>query len=169
MKLCSILILFAIFPKTLLAEGLAERLKQLETRLTLLERQIIASPTSCDTLGSGWSRFEGAKGRFLMGDNGDTNFGETGGAKSVTLSVPNLAPHNHEVTNLIRAYDEGGENTDGFQPGGAFDDGGNPGRAVALGTPQPEHFKVVTKTQGSSTPISVLPPFLEIHFCTKLE
>lgn len=66
-----------------------------------------------------------------MGDDSDAEFGETGEGR-VTLSVDNLAPHSHDVTNLRRAVDKAGENADGFHPGWAFDDGGEPGRFVVF-------------------------------------
>ncbi|KIC09810.1 hypothetical protein RA19_13625 [Leisingera sp. ANG-M1] len=149
-------------PAPLLADGVIECLEQLESRLALLERQIIASPAACDTLGPGWTRFEGATGRFLMGDDSDEEVRETGGRPSVKLEVPNLPPHNHHLPTMRRVIDEH-QPADGFQPGWAFQ---NSGRNWVGGSPVNGN-RLETNFVGEAKEFSIIPPFVEVSFCTK--
>jgi len=149
------------------AQGLVERQEEIEARLALLEKQIIASPAPCRTLGEDWKVYKNAEGRFLMGDDGDADLSESGGQIDVTLDTENLPSHRHDVTNLHRASDEAPA-AGGFLPGAAFGDAGLGGRVWVKGPPRSE-ARIQTEFVGSARPVPILPRFVEVHFCTKSE
>jgi len=90
------------------------------------EGGIIMWSGSVDNVPDGWTLCDGTDGapdlknRFVAGAGGAYSVGETGGAAQVQLSVSEIPPHSHTVSNI-------GPNSKPYSPygdSGAYDTGG---------------------------------------------
>jgi hypothetical protein len=108
---------------------------------------------SCPT---GWTALTGATGRVIVGtgSNGTNSYtlGATGGADSRTLTVAQLPPHNHTVTDTY--------------PGGSTGNGVQPASWPAL----PANGGATTQTTssvGSGAAIDMRPSYIALLYCQK--
>ena len=89
-------------------------------------------------------------------------WGERGGAENVTLTTANLAPHAHNVS--VGVTDEDGNTNEGNTHILANTVNNNYSGSPANGA----LAATTSGTAGSSSPVSIVQPFLGIHFCIAL-
>ncbi|MEO0990677.1 MAG: hypothetical protein AAFX00_06995 [Pseudomonadota bacterium] len=115
---------------------------------------VIAFTSSCPK--DGWSEFEDARGRVIIGTNPSRTHGyearaheSTGGAEKVTLSVEQMPAHSHSI-----------------QRAGA-DTAVN---GVTIGTNWGVRSTIgpdVTNTTGGNQPHENMPPYIALYWCKK--
>jgi hypothetical protein len=161
-------------------EGLDDKLRELEERVTAVEgRAVPAGAVAWFESGScpgGWGAYERARGRTVVGaentENKDTRdalitrwgVGNVGGEESHQLADTEMPAHQHDLPGLRLAFEEAAF-ADGFTPGGAFSDGGSPGR-IWVGGP-PIATKQTTDVRGQGQPHNNMPPFVALTPCVK--
>lgn len=111
---------------------------------------IIVDDDSCP---AGWSPFEPARNRFIVGAGSEHAYRSTGGASTVVLEQPHLPPHRHQ----IETFEWGMSiNANGAAQRLDMDDGppwnGLSGRLTTTATGQGEAHEN-------------LPPFVAMSFC----
>jgi hypothetical protein len=115
---------------------------------------------------SGWSAFQIAAGRVIVGAGPNNNrsasgdaliprpFRVIGGEEKHTLTVSEMPAHNHETA--LAAEDAGVQ----YGSGTAI-------KSIRGVTYDPSFRGALTSTVGESSPFSVMPPFIALYFCSK--
>ena len=102
----------------------------------------------------GWSSFNKANGRFIMGASEDRSLGETGGESSMHLTKEQLPAHTH-ITQV-----NGGRSNDTFGATSAS-------YTTLVGTQWADFKAALTSSTGESKSVEILPPFVVLRFCVK--
>lgn len=143
-------------------EGALERLNAYERRIEDLEAQpegvpvgaVIAfdRPNGCPR---GWSEFEDARGRTVLGANAERTHGytarkfrEIGGEEDVALTVEEMPNHKHSIQT---PYIHG--------PGTVF--------GAVKGKPRAPYFQGQTLLSDGGQPHNNMPPYIALYFCKK--
>lgn len=124
-------------------------------------------PNLFSAIGTTWGAGDGSStfnlpdfsGATLIGANGSFPLGSTGGAASAEITIANLPPHNHAVTDpghVHSALVAASNVTTGNSTGGAT--AGNTGSAVT---------GVTTADTGGGTPLPILPPYGAVTWLIK--
>lgn len=98
-----------------------------------------------------WRRYDEANGRFLRGASALAPGGETGGKNTVQLSVRNMPAHDH-----------------GGSAGTFVDDGPDAGH-YGGGPLGKGNVKASIRRQGGGEAFQILPEYIAVTFCVKLE
>lgn len=138
---------------------------------------VVASTQECRELKGGWSSFEVAGGRFIIGagphptapdvnkvyevykkdgvSSGASVEKSMGGSETHTLTQEEMPKHSHELT-LLRAFG------DTMQIGRSAwsSDNGNI-------TNEANTYTASTNQAGSSKPHSIIPPYIALYYCIK--
>jgi microcystin-dependent protein len=137
---------------------------------------IILTQAECGSLGSGWTRFSDADGRFVVGagkgsDSNGVNrsfvTGEVGGEYEVTLDVDQIPKHNHSIRTGY-GFDEhdglAGVAAGGSDETGIYQDFYNPPPGALEGRGHGVLPLVISNT-GENKPHQNMPPFLALNLC----
>ena len=139
----------------------------------------------------GWALCDGSRstpdlrGRFIMGAGGSRGVGATGGAETVTLSVGQLPPHNHQVSGTTTAdgnhihpyndiyFSEAWSPTGIRSWFGSGDSDGDNGphttpRNTDLAGNHTHTFNVTSASTGSGQAIDKLPPFYALAYIMRV-
>ena len=103
----------------------------------------------------GWTRFEAANGRFMLGVSDSFGPLATGGERSVTLTEAELPAHDH----LIGQFEWGHSiNGNGHAPRIDVDDGPPWGERTGL---------LLADASGENQSHNNMPPYIALYFCKK--
>lgn len=113
-------------------------------------------------IGTTWGAGDGSttfnipdtRGRVLIGAGGAYPVGATGGSSTLTLTIPNLPVHNHNIIDpghVHTAMVPASNVTAGAAAGGAV--AGNTGASIT---------NISTDNTGSGTPANILPPYAAV-------
>ena len=130
---------------------------------------VIASTVMCGDLPGGWRSFTQASGRFIVGNDGRSDWhavlddGElvfaTGGEEQVALSIPEMPSHDHDAETR-------GDSAEVFVHVSGHADGvqllRNNGTGIGL---HYDHTHDIP-TEGGSQPHNNMPPYIALHWCT---
>ena len=105
--------------------------------------------------GGTWERIEG---RFLLGSSATHYAGQTGGSETHTLTVSELAQHSH----LSRTYLNSTGSVD-VPANNSLLTVGSYKYSTSGETEKSSSLSGKTETTGSSTPFSIMPPYISVH------
>lgn len=130
---------------------------------------VVPSLVRCSRLGSGWSSYANAAGRFIVGVGNGTgltvrNLEEIGGEEEHTLTVEEMPAHSHEILakmagSLKPINDQKmmmtlHRNSFGRSGSGGTNDASNA-------------YEVEIRPQGGGTAHNNMPPYIALYFCKK--
>lgn len=118
---------------------------------------IVASTKQCSQLGTGWTEYSEASGRFIIGAGkgplaAAVSVGQTGGEERVQLRPNEMPAHQHVLA---------------FVPEVSNLSGGSYAVMSDLRHPSTARRTAQTNAAGGNAAHNNMPPFIALHFCRK--